>query len=186
MLDILNTLAAVGTFVVIAATAIAAVVQLRHLRASNQLQGLLTVIAQVENLGSNASAETARKEAARLLDDPAYRKQLAGGSVDRTAAWIWLANSYDWVGNLVKHGLIPSGPLLDIYSGRVIAAWEMLNDFTAIIRRGGDLSIWENFEYLYVEAKAWERAYPAGNYPKNVERAVVIDHYLEADTALKN
>jgi len=77
-----------------------------------------------------------------------------------------LGNSYDWVGALVKHGLIPSGPLLDFYYGRVIAAWEMLNDFTAIGRRGGDLSIWEIFEYLYIKAKAWEAAHPTGNYPK--------------------
>jgi hypothetical protein len=39
-LELLNVLAGLGTFVVIAASAIAAVVQLRHLRASNQLQTL--------------------------------------------------------------------------------------------------------------------------------------------------
>jgi len=48
-LEVLSTTAAIGTFVVIAATAIAAVVQLRHLHASNQLTGLLTVLARVEN-----------------------------------------------------------------------------------------------------------------------------------------
>jgi hypothetical protein len=43
-----STAAAIGTFIVIAATAIAAV-QLRHLRTQNQLTGLLTVLARVED-----------------------------------------------------------------------------------------------------------------------------------------
>ena len=46
MLEILNTVAAVGTFLVITATAIAAAVQLRHLRANNQLAGMLDVVAR--------------------------------------------------------------------------------------------------------------------------------------------
>ncbi len=53
MFEILNTIAAIGTFLVIAATAIAAVVQLRHMRASNQLEGLLSVLARVEDANFN-------------------------------------------------------------------------------------------------------------------------------------
>jgi hypothetical protein len=40
-LEAWNTAAAVGTFVVILASAVAALVQLRHLRTSNQLSGLI-------------------------------------------------------------------------------------------------------------------------------------------------
>ncbi|MBV8282486.1 MAG: hypothetical protein JO347_10555, partial [Candidatus Eremiobacteraeota bacterium] len=36
-LELWSTIAAVGTFVVITATAIAAVIQLRHMRSSNQI-----------------------------------------------------------------------------------------------------------------------------------------------------
>jgi hypothetical protein len=43
-LELWSTLAAVGTFVVIAATAIAAFVQLRHIRRSNQLAGLQSTL----------------------------------------------------------------------------------------------------------------------------------------------
>ena len=52
-LELLNTLASIGTFVVIGATAIAAVVQLRHMRANNQLEGLLDVLARVEDESFN-------------------------------------------------------------------------------------------------------------------------------------
>jgi hypothetical protein len=46
-----NTAAAVGTFVVIAASAIAALVQLRHLRTSNQLSGLVSVFEMLQDQG---------------------------------------------------------------------------------------------------------------------------------------
>ena len=39
-LELANTLATLGTFVVIAATAIAAILQLRHARTSNQIAAL--------------------------------------------------------------------------------------------------------------------------------------------------
>ena len=38
--ELVNTFATLGTFVVIAATAIAAIVQLRHMRGSNQIVAL--------------------------------------------------------------------------------------------------------------------------------------------------
>jgi hypothetical protein len=47
--EALSALAAVGTFVVITATAIAAMVQLRHLRTSNQLTGLLNILGRSED-----------------------------------------------------------------------------------------------------------------------------------------
>src|SRR5699024_7544955 len=45
----LNTAATLATLVVITVTAIAAYVQLRHMRTANQLEALLTVLARVEH-----------------------------------------------------------------------------------------------------------------------------------------
>ena len=42
--EALSAFAAAGTFFVITATAIAALIRLRHLRVSNQLESLLTLI----------------------------------------------------------------------------------------------------------------------------------------------
>jgi len=44
ILQVLDTVAALGTFIVIALTAIAALVQLRHLRSSNQLSAMLKLL----------------------------------------------------------------------------------------------------------------------------------------------
>lgn len=84
-LEVLSTAASVGTFVVIGATAIAAVVQLRHLRASNQLQGLLTVLARVEDPNFNAWVDGARTLVDAKIGDLAYWRGVRDGfSSDRT------------------------------------------------------------------------------------------------------
>ena len=69
MLEALSTAATVGTFIVIAATAVAAIVQLRHLRAQNELTGL-------------------------RMPDPSYRASVVDGTFDRSDnPWLDLANS---------------------------------------------------------------------------------------------
>ncbi len=125
MLEVLNTVAAFGTFIVIAATAMAAVIQLRHMRASNQLAGLLTVLARVEDANFNAWLTETQRQLPALLSDPAYVQSVVDNTFDRNVAWLQLGNSYDWVGSLVKNRLIPVRAFLDVYSFRVAQAWEL-------------------------------------------------------------
>src|SRR5579872_3706746 len=90
MLDIVNTIAAVGTFVVIAATAIAAIIQLRHLRASNQLQGLLDVIGRLEDEKIYEWFSETRRELPSLLEDPKYvRSVLEGPTIETSHGSKW-------------------------------------------------------------------------------------------------
>lgn len=169
--ETLNTVAAVGTFIVIAATAIAAVVQLRHLRAQNQLTGLLTVLARVEDPQFNEWVDGAREMVRSRVPDPAYRRAILDGTAERrNNPWLNLANSYDWVGSLVKHNLIPEESLLDVYSSRVIGAWEIVESIVPLVRRRGGPAVWENFEYLVVQARKWSAQHPDGAYPKGVPR----------------
>ena len=173
-LEALSTAAAVGTFVVIAATAIAAVVQLRHLRAQNQLTGLLTVLARVEDPQFNEWVDGAREMVRSRLPDPAYRRAILDGTYERrNNPWLNLANSYDWVGSLVKYKLIPEESLLDVYSGRVIQAWEIIEGIVPLVRRRSGPGVWENFEYLAVRAREWSLRHADGAYPKGVPRLQV-------------
>lgn len=57
-----------------------------------------------------------------------------------------LANSYDWVGSLVKHNLIPEESLLDVYYSRVIGAWDIVEGIMPLVRTRGGPAVWENFE----------------------------------------
>ncbi len=184
-LEVINTAAAVGTFLVIATTAIAAVIQLRHLRASNQLQGLLTALARIEDAEFNTWFTDSQEKLPALLGDPAFRRSLDDGRYDRNAPWVKLANSYDAIGNLIKNGLLPEDAFLDNSCYRVVSAWEMLVDLTAIVRRRAGSAVWENFEYVYIRSKRWMNKNPNGNYPAHEERAHVPDRYLEEDRRLR-
>ena len=170
-LEALSTAAAIGTFVVITATAIAAVVQLRHLRAQNQLTGLLTVLARVEDPQFNEWVDGAREMVKTRLADPTYRRAILDGTYERTNnPWLNLANSYDWVGSLVKFKLIPEEPFLDTYSGRIQQAWSIVESIVPLVRSRRGPMVWENFEYLVVRARRYAAIHANGAYPKGVAR----------------
>lgn len=170
-LEIVNTVAAVGTFVVIATTAIAAVIQLRHMRASNQLEGLLSVLARVEDKNFNTWLTETQHQLPVLLSDPDYVQSVIDNTFDRSVSWLQLGNSYDWVGSLVKNRLIPVDAFLDVYSFRVIQAWELMEPITVLARYETSASIWENFEYLYVASLNWGAKHDKGNYPAHFRHA---------------
>ena len=170
MLEILNTVAAIGTFVVIGATAIAAAIQLRHMRASNQLEGLLNVLARVEDSHFNAWLTETQRQLPTMLNDPEYVESVLQNTFDRSVAWLQLGNSYDWVGSLVKNRLIPENAFLDVYAFRVVQAWELMQPMTVLARHNVGDGVWENFEFLYVRATEWVKRHPNGSYPKHVPR----------------
>jgi hypothetical protein len=174
-LEVLSTGAAIGTFMVIAATAIAAVVQLRHLRASNQLQGLLTVLARVEDPNFNAWVDESRDALRDIKSDAAFRQRVIDGTFDRkNNPWLNLANSYEWVASLVKNKLIPEDEFMDIYDYRVLQAWEIVRPVVAL-RRMVNSRLWENFEYLAARAKQYGENHRGGTYPKGAPRMDLSD-----------
>jgi hypothetical protein len=178
--ETLSTAAAIGTFVVIAATAITAVVQLSHLRAQNQLTGLLTVLARVEDPRFNEWVDGARVMLTSRLPDPAYRRAVMDGTFERKDnPWLNLANSYDWVGSLVKHNLIPEESLLDVYSDRIIGAWTIIEGVVPLVRSRSGPGTWENFEYLVVQAQKYNAEHAEGAYPKGVPRLQIANTWPE-------
>jgi hypothetical protein len=173
-LELLNAAASVGTFLVIGATAIAAVIQLRHMRANNQLEGLLDVLARVEDETFNKWLTDTQRQLPALLADGAYIQSIVDNTFDRTAEWLQLANQYERVGSLLKYKLIPEEPFLDVYWGRAIHAWEILLPIISLVREARqDDAVWENFEYMYVCAQRFAQRHAHGNYPKGVPHASV-------------
>lgn len=180
----LNAIASLITLLVIVVTAVAAFVQLRHLRAANQLQGLLTVLERVEGADFNHWFDDAKRTLAEKLPDPAYRRTIENGTIDRSNnPWLHLGNSYEWVGSLVRRGLIEEDAVMDIYADRIIAAWEITREAIAIVRRTRDNSVLENFEYLYVRASEYVASHPNGAYPVHTPRATLHDPWAEVDAA---
>jgi hypothetical protein len=185
--ETLSTAAAVGTFVVIAATAIAALVQLRHMRSSYQIAALN----ELQDASQTPQYEEAQHfvltELAGKLKDPEFRYQL-GHRAARTAENRVLrgqvnvvGNFYEHLGLLVKTGLIDRELALDFWSGTTPVTWEVLAPYTAIARRAVGDSVWENFEYLAVLAQDWLAAHPKGSYPVGARRIGLKDEWLKAD-----
>jgi hypothetical protein len=187
-LELVNTLATFGTFLVIAATAIAALVQLRHARSSNQIEAL----AELNERRDSSEMQTAQRfilhDLSEKLRDPAFRYQLAHREImtpENQPLWNHIArvgNFYEGMGILVKSGLADRDLVLDHFSGQVLNNWKLLVPAVAIRRQAaGDNSIWENFEYLAVLSQDWETAHPNGTYPPGMRRLELEYPWLEAD-----
>jgi hypothetical protein len=186
-LELVNTLATFGTFVVIAATAIAAVVQLRHARSSNQIAALNELRETQEAPDFLAARHFVEGELSRKLQEPAFRHQIAvpAARSDETrpliAKILVIGNFYEGMGILAKTGLVDKELVLQNWCDNLIVAWQNLVPIAAILRRRVGDALWENFEYLTVLSQDWMTAHPKGTYPAGVRRIEVKDEWLEAD-----
>ena len=187
-LELVNTFATLGTFLVIASTAIAAIVQLRHMRSSNQIEALAEFREGTQNPEMRLAERFVLHELSEKLKDPGFRYQLANQAVmgAETQSW-WsdirrVANFFENMGALVKNGLAEKGMVLDIFSTQVLKLWMQLTPVVAIRRQAsGDSAIWENFEYLAVLSQDWEALHPAGTYPPGVRHLDLNYPWLEDD-----
>ncbi|MBV8374261.1 MAG: DUF4760 domain-containing protein [Candidatus Eremiobacteraeota bacterium] len=187
-LELVNTLATFGTFLVIAGTAIAAIVQLRHARSSDQIEALAELREGTENPEMRLAERFVLHELSEKLKDPDFRYQIANqGAMTSETQLQWsdirrVANFFENRGALVKGALVDKRFVLDIFSSRVLSNWGRLTPVIAIIRQSrGDSSIWENFEYLAVLSQDWEAAHPNGTYPAGVRRIDFRYPWLDAD-----
>jgi len=187
-LELVNTFATLGTFVVIAATAIVAIVQLRHARSSNQIEALAEFREGTQHPEMRLAERFVLHDLSEKLEDPGFRYQLANqGFMTAEAQSSWhdirrVANFFENMGALVKNGLADRSMVLDIFSTQVLMVWARLTPVVAIRRQAsGDNAIWENFEYLAVLSQDWEAVYPNGTYPPGVRRIELNYPWLEAD-----
>ena len=167
----LSVAVSVATLLVVAAAAVAAIVQLRHLRASNQLAGLLEIM----NQWNIPAVQVALAELQRVPDklaDPEYEAIVrTPGAADRAQHPEFLAlDLWEQIGTYCKYRLIDERILLDIVSAQVGAAWHSAQPLIEIVRERRGPSVFENFEYVAVRAKLWERRLPNGSYPPSLPR----------------
>ena len=161
----------VATLIVVGAASAAAIVQLRHLRTSNQLSALLGIMNQW-NLPEVQSALGEMRNIPEKMNDPEYVKALLmPGSVNRVNYPEFLAfDLWEQIGTYSKHGLIDESILLDIVSAQVSTAWRLSEPAITVIRTRTGPSAMENFEWLAVRAKQWNEKHPDGTYPPGFPR----------------
>lgn len=186
-LDLFNTIATVGSFLVIVATALAAMVQLRHMRGGNQIAVLTELRASQQTPEYVQAVHCLFSDLPAKIQDPELRYQIAHRTA-RTADYNEfisclenVGDFYESVGVFAKTGLVDRRLLLDIHSAIVLDTWNALTDVTAILRSHYGRAIWENFEYLVVLSQDWTAAHPDGTYPNGVRRIDVPSRWGGAD-----
>ena len=181
-LELVNTFGTLLTVAIIAATAIAAMVQLRHLRAGNQINAMLSIGNQFDDKEYRAADALVQLKAGSALDDPRYRdyeisvsRGLAVPTVPEDfpqlrSAMNLIGNTYEELGILVKKGIIDKELFLDRFSWPIAQSWKRLAPFTAFSRDViANDAIWENFEYLAVLSQDWMVDHPT-TYPAGMRR----------------
>lgn len=180
-LELINTVASLVTVSIVAATAIAALIQLRHLRAANQIHAMLAVGEKLDSRDFADALTTMNSGLEAALADQEFREyeiairrrvpppKVEERCVDMHNACILIGNTFELMGTLVKNGTVDQTMVVDQYCGVVLGAWKRLADYTALGREAGDPNGWECFEYLAVLSEDWLRSHPS-SYPKGVRR----------------
>jgi hypothetical protein len=183
-LEAWSTLASVGTFVVITATAIAAVLQLRHMRAANKVTYIQAFFSQYEGAELREAFRFVRVELARRLEDPAFRQELRVGRIDRIKhPEVTICNFFDQWGLYYRDGVSDRESFLRVNAGVIDTFWTILEPVIALQPPGN--RAWEQFEYLTVEARRWLARHPEGSYPKGATRLPLVDRYAAEDNQAK-
>ncbi|HZT12446.1 MAG TPA: hypothetical protein VFA29_06575 [Candidatus Baltobacteraceae bacterium] len=165
-----SVLASVGTFLVITATALAAFVQLRHLRRSNQLAGLQSTFDMLMDPTVRELVSYVRHDLADRMQDDAFRSTLLDIPIDRRQhPELYLCDMYNHVGSFVRNGLIDERIYLQTEWYNVNLYWGLLCDVIGVVRSNRPF-LFENFEWLAARAKLWRDGHPGGDYPPDTPR----------------
>jgi hypothetical protein len=179
-----TAVASVGTFLVIAATAIAAIVQLGHLRAANQVAAMQLFATTYEGAELRTAFHFVREELKQHLDDPGFRRELRSGDLDRAKhPEIQICNFFDQWGMYYRSGTIDRRAFMQVNAGVVAAFWDLLEPAIALLADPveGNLSF-QQFEYLTLQARRWLERHPAGDYPPGEERIPMADRWRDSNT----
>lgn len=172
-LELLTAVASVGTFLVILATAITAIVQLHHSRGGNQIIALTEIREVVESEKFVTSRHFIVDQLPILMREPGFNESLKKPLIDkRLEPLSYVGNIFENLGSLVKYRIIDREIACDIWGGVVLATWESLLPVTTVRRQRARnfAALWENFEYLAVLSEDFIARHPDGAFPKGVRR----------------
>ena len=181
----LNAVVGIATLVIFAATAVAALFQLKHLRASNELDAFLRLSDALREPTLREAFRYVQTDLAARLEDPLYRAELARvGFIDpQSHPEMDACNWFNEVGTLVKHRLVNERTFLDLFAPLVSYYWTQLEATVALVRRERGVGQYENFEYLAALAERWRVKHPRGDYPANVPRKTPLDPWPQGEPA---
>ncbi len=179
--EMLTAAAAIGTFVVIAASAAAALVQLRHMSSNNELLALRAAMESWDSDRVQDAVHFLRAEFVNKMQDESYRDELdTTGPVDRRShPELYVCDFWDTLGVFVMHGLLREGAFLELGAEMVAMNWDSLWPAISIMRRKRGDAIFIAFEYLADRGRMWTERYPNGSAPRHWIRRQLADPWLK-------
>lgn len=182
-LELLTAISSIGTFVVIAATAVAAFVQLRHLSGSNSISALTESREVLESPEFMDARRFVSGELQELLKDPVVRRQLEFDSPlpERLQALNTVGNFYESLGSFVRHGIIDRKIATGLWSAVVVGSWDAVRPALAIMRRRSGPALWDQFEYLARISQEWIEQHRDGDYPAGTAHMPCEDEWRDVD-----
>ncbi len=179
----LSAVAAVGTFIVIAASAVAALVQLRHMRAGNQLEALLMLERDFQRSELQSALRHVQERLPARLEEAGYRRELERpGFIDSAShPELLVCNWFNEIGTLLKHRLVAEAPFMDLFARLIVHCWARVASAVAIMRRTRGEAQYHDFEYLAIQAARWVDRHPRGTFPRGLTRESLPDRWLDAD-----
>lgn len=136
--------------------------QVEHLRRATQLEGTMKIF---DMLGSLEQFEARRfvvqGDLAAAMEDPGYRAELALMSfAERPHTELVVLRLMEMIGVYIKHGLLDERIFFDFWSPPIVVVWPILVEIGVIPAHRAAVGslIWENAEYLYTRAMAYEAA----------------------------
>lgn len=172
----------VGTFIVIAASAIAALLQLRHMRSGNAISLLTAYNTEFDTLEFQLAFDYVRSKLPVRLEDEAVLSALAQAPpfLGEYAAIRTIANFFEDMGAFVASNLLDKRIVCMLYSENVLSAWKSIAPVVALLRHKlRTPAIWENFEYLAEMSRQFIEQHPSGNYPATAHRMQSDERLVE-------
>lgn len=170
----ITAIGTIGTFLVIAASAIAALIQLRHMRGSNQIVALTECRETLESPDFREAQRFVSYELPKRLADPQERLRIAQPQSQfegEYRAIDTVANFFESMGMFVKNGIIDPELALSMWCWVVLRNWNALLPIITYVREDlGEHSIWEHFEYLASLSSEYLKENPGGSYPRGARR----------------
>jgi hypothetical protein len=170
----LTAIGTIGTFVVIAASATAALVQIRHMRGSNQIVALTECRETLESHDFREAQRFVSYELPKRLQDPQEIVRIAQPQSQfegEYQAIDTVANFFESMGMFVKNGIIDRRLACDMWAYIVLRNWNALIPIVTFVREDlHEAAVWENFEYLAMLASKHRTLHDGGSYPPGVPR----------------
>jgi hypothetical protein len=174
-----------GTLLVIGASAVAALIQLRHLRASNQLEALLNLEREFHGAELQESFRFVQAALHAKMQERSFRSELERiGFIDtRAHPEMNVLNWFNEMGALLKNDVVEEPTFMELFGRLAVQYWEILAPAVAIVRRRRGDAQFHNFEYLAIRARKWLSDHPHGVFPRNTPRIPIVDEWLDADSS---